>query len=139
MFRTILPAAILAAIAASASLATPPASAQTARAMPDYIVSINKQNSLLGVWTVTTRDGTTTAEYRADGTVVRYVTLGRNPQRAPFFGNYSVQDLGNDRIRLSVTVPMGRQKPQQLVEILRFLPDGSLYSETAGSVAYRLR
>lgn len=140
MFRSLLAAATLAGIAGTTLATTPAAQAQVAQSMPDYIININKETSLLGVWTVTSPSGTTTADYRSDGSVSGYMTIGRNPQRIPFYGFYTVKHLGQDRIRLSVTLPMpGKRGPQRLTETLRFQPDGTLYSETAGTTAYRLR
>ncbi|MEO0467352.1 MAG: hypothetical protein AAF216_12490, partial [Pseudomonadota bacterium] len=90
MLRPLTLAITALAIVATGETAKPPAHAQIQQAsMPDYIVNMNRQNTIVGRWQLTTRDGTTTADYRPDGTFSGHVTPTGYSHQLPFFGYYS--------------------------------------------------
>ncbi len=92
---------------------------------------------LIGAWQIQTRTGGTYAEYRPDGSVTGMVMVPNARQPIPFQGQYSVQDLGNGRIALTIVSPV-RGKMTRSTNTLRMMPDGNLFNETAKAVAYRV-
>lgn len=93
---------------------------------------------LVGAWQIQTRTGGTYAEYRPDGSVSGMVTVPNSRRPIPFQGQYSVQDLGNGRIALTIMTPV-QGKMTRSTNTLRMMPDGNLFNETVKAVAYRVQ
>ncbi len=99
--------------------------------------AMDPQQTLIGRWGIQTPNGTTIADYMPNGQVTGLFARPNQKKPTPFRGQWSTKPLGNGRFALSVKVQGMRQNSPP--DILRFMPDGNLYNETAKAIAYRVQ
>ena len=106
--------------------------------MPQQEMGGDARQALVGAWRIHSRTGGTYAEYRPDGSVIGQFFAPNSRRGIPFRGQYSVQNIGNGRIALTIMASM-QGRTSKSTNTLRMMPDGNLFNETAQAVAYRMQ